>query len=99
MPQHSVCCSRIFLQPVVAEFDYRQGSSDGGGQRADEEVRLEAARTDCARAQVWALRERLLKLCAQVGGSVRRVVIHLPVSFPFLRSFRKIALAFGASRR
>jgi Transposase DDE domain group 1 len=62
-----------------------------------QEVRLRAARTDCARAQVWTLRERLLKLGAQVGGAVRRVVIHLPVSFPFLRSFRKIALAFGAS--
>jgi len=62
-----------------------------------QEVRLRAARTDCARAQVWTLRERLLKLGAQVGVSVRRVVIHLPASFPFLRSFRKIALAFGAS--
>ncbi|MCL5671079.1 MAG: transposase [Acidobacteria bacterium] len=49
------------------------------------------------RAQVWTLRERLLKLGAQVGGSVRRVLIHLPVSFPFLRNFRKIALAFGSS--
>jgi hypothetical protein len=46
---------------------------------------------------VWTLRERLLKLGAQVKVSVRRVVIHLPVSFPFLSSFRQIALAFGAS--
>jgi hypothetical protein len=29
--------------------------------------------------------------------SVRRVVIHLPVSFRFLHSFRQIARAFGAS--
>ncbi|MGH9431157.1 MAG: transposase [Terriglobia bacterium] len=61
-----------------------------------EELRLRAARTACARAQVGTLRERLLKLGAQVRVSVRRVVIHLPVSFPFLSSFRKIALAFGA---
>jgi len=62
-----------------------------------QELRLRAARTDCARAQVWILRERLLKLGAHVAVSVRRVVIHLPVSFPFLSSFRKIALSFGAS--
>jgi len=61
-----------------------------------QELRLRAARTDCARAQVGILRERLLKLGAYVVVSVRRVVIHLPVSFPFLSSFRKIALAFGA---
>ncbi len=61
-----------------------------------QELRLRAAHTNCARAQVWMLRERLLKLGAQVVGSVRRVVVHLPVSFPFLPSFRKVALALGA---
>ena len=30
-----------------------------------QELRLRAARTDCARAQVWSLRERLLKLGAR----------------------------------
>ena len=61
-----------------------------------QELRLRAARTDCARAQVWTLRERLLKLGVRVVGSVRRVVLHLPVSFPSLPTFRKVALAFGA---
>ena len=61
-----------------------------------QELRLRAARTACARAQVWTLRERLLKLGAQVRVPVRRVVIHLPVSFPFIRCFRQIALSFGA---
>jgi hypothetical protein len=61
-----------------------------------QELRLRAAHTHCARAQVWMLRERLLKLGAQVVGSVRRVVVHLPVSFPFLPAFRKVALALGA---
>ena len=61
-----------------------------------QELRLRAARTGCARAQVWTLRERLLKLGAQVVVSVRRVLIHLPVSFPFLASFRQIAVSFGA---
>ena len=62
-----------------------------------QELRLRAARTECARAQVWTLRERLLKLGARVLRSVRRVVVHLPASFPFLASFRQIALALDAS--
>jgi hypothetical protein len=61
-----------------------------------QELRLQAAGTNCARAQVWMLRERLLKLGARVQVSVRRVVLHLPASFPFLLTFRKVALAFGA---
>jgi Transposase DDE domain group 1 len=61
-----------------------------------QELRLRAAHTNCARAQVWMLRERLLKLGAHVVGSVRRVIVHLPASFPFLPTFRKVALALGA---
>ncbi len=61
-----------------------------------QELRLRAARTACARAQVWTLRERLLKLGAHVVRSVRRVVLHLPHSFPFLDTFRQVALALGA---
>ena len=61
-----------------------------------QELRLQAAHTACARAQVWTLRERLLKLGARVLVSVRRVVVHLPASFPFLPAFRQIALSFGA---
>src|SRR5450755_4414103 len=62
-----------------------------------QELRLRAPGTDCARAQVWTLRERLLKLGARVLVSVRRVMVHLPVSFPFLPTFRRVALALGAS--
>jgi hypothetical protein len=62
-----------------------------------QELRLQARHTGCARAQVWMLRERLLKLGAHVVGSVRRVIVHLPVSFPFLPTFRKVALSLGAS--
>jgi len=61
-----------------------------------QELRLRAQHTNCARAQVWMLRERLLKLAAHVVASVRRVVVHLPASFPFLPTFRKVALALGA---
>jgi Transposase DDE domain group 1 len=61
-----------------------------------QELRLRAQHTGCARAQVWMLRERLLKLGAHVVSSVRRVVVHLPASFSFLPTFRKVALALGA---
>src|SRR5271168_1832249 len=62
-----------------------------------QELRLRAAGTNCARAQVWTLRERLLKLGARVVVSVRRMVLHLPASFPFLPAFRQVALTLGAS--
>jgi hypothetical protein len=61
-----------------------------------QEIRLRAAGTACARAQVLTLRERLLKLGARVMVSVRRWVIHLPTSFPFLPAFRLIACRLGA---
>src|SRR6266540_1538745 len=61
-----------------------------------QELRLRAARTACARAQVTTLRERLLKLGVYVVGSVRRIVLHLPTSTPFLDAWRHIALALGA---
>jgi hypothetical protein len=56
-----------------------------------QELRFRAAGTACVRAQVGTLRERLLKLGARVLVSVRRVVVHLPVSFPFLPAFRQVA--------
>jgi len=62
-----------------------------------QELRLHAANTNCARAQVWMVRERLLKLGAHVVASVRRIVIHLPASFPFLPAFRRVAMALGAT--
>lgn len=62
-----------------------------------QELRLQAANTNCARAQVWMVRERLLKLGAHVVASVRRIVIHLPASFPFLPAFRTVAMALGAT--
>ncbi len=61
-----------------------------------QELRLRLARTDCARAQVATLRQRLLKLGAQVVVSVRRIVLHLPWSCPYRDSFRRLALSFGA---
>ena len=63
-----------------------------------QELRLRAARTACARAQVAWLRNRLFKLGAHVVGSVRRVVLHLPTATPDLHAWRHIALALGADR-
>ena len=57
-----------------------------------QELRLGLAGTTSARAQVSILRERFLKIGAQVVASVRRIVLHLPQSFPYLRSFRRLAL-------
>ena len=61
-----------------------------------QELRLRAAGTACARAQVCTLRERLLKLGARVMVSVRRVLVHLPASFPFQPTFVRIAMSFRA---
>ena len=61
-----------------------------------QEMRLGLAGTPSARAQVTILRERFLKIGAQVVASVRRIVLHLPRSFPYLDSFRRLALSLGA---
>jgi hypothetical protein len=61
-----------------------------------QELRLGLAGTASARAQVSSLRERFLKLGAQVVVSVRRVVLHLPKSFPYRDSFHRLAFNLGA---
>ncbi|MGI8785122.1 MAG: transposase, partial [Acidobacteriota bacterium] len=55
------------------------------------------ARTRCARAQVSTLRERLLKLGVHVVASVRRIVLHLPASYPWMTDWKRLAQALGAS--
>jgi len=61
-----------------------------------QELRLRAAHTVCARTQVTGLRERLLTLGVHVVVSVRRIVLHLPTSTPFVDAWRHIACALGA---
>ncbi|MGC8507885.1 MAG: transposase, partial [Thiomonas sp.] len=61
-----------------------------------QELRLSARRGDCARAQVSTLRERLLKLGVWVERSARRIVLHLPQSFPYLDDWLRIARSVGA---
>ncbi|MPZ46535.1 MAG: IS1380 family transposase [Betaproteobacteria bacterium] len=61
-----------------------------------QELRTRAAGTDCARAQVWTLRERLFKLGVWLTRSVRRVVLHLPQSTPWSSDWCQIARRLGA---
>jgi hypothetical protein len=61
-----------------------------------QEIRLRAAGTAYARAQVWTLRERLLKIGARVVESVRRIVLHLPASFPARHAWSQLALRLNA---
>jgi hypothetical protein len=60
-------------------------------------LQAHAQGTACADAQVSTLRERLLKLAAWVERSVRRIVLHLPATFPWLTTWRQIALRVGAA--
>jgi Transposase DDE domain group 1 len=62
-----------------------------------QELRRRAAKTTCADAQVTTLRERLIKLAVWVERSVRRIVLHLPTTFPWLSTWRQIARAVGAT--
>ena len=62
-----------------------------------QELRRRAAGTTCADAQVTTLRERLLKLAVWVERSVRRIVLHLPATFAWLSTWRRIARAVGAT--
>jgi hypothetical protein len=60
-------------------------------------LRGHAAGTACAAAQVTTLRERLLKVAVWVERSVRRIVLHLPTSFPWQPTWRQLACAVGAT--
>jgi hypothetical protein len=60
-------------------------------------LQAHAQDTACADAQVSTLRERLLKLAAWVERSVRRIVLHLPTTYPWLTTWRQIAGALGAA--
>lgn len=61
-----------------------------------QELRLHCASTDCDRAQVSTLRQRLLKLGAYVVVSVRRILVHLPQAFPYRNTFHHLVASLGA---
>jgi Transposase DDE domain group 1 len=62
-----------------------------------QELRRRAAGTACADAQVTTLRERVLKLAVWVERSARRIVLHLPMAFPWLPTWQRLARAVGAT--
>ena len=62
-----------------------------------QELRRRAGTTACAHAQVTTLRERLVKLAVWVERSARRIVLHLPLAFPWLPAWRQLARAVGAT--
>ena len=48
-------------------------------------------------AQVWTLRERLVKVAVWVERSVRRIVLHLPHAFPWRDTWHELAQALTAT--
>ncbi len=62
-----------------------------------QELRAAAAGTDCARAQVSTLRERLLKIGVWVQRSVPRIVLHLPQSAPWRSDWCRVARSLGVA--
>src|SRR5438309_1905448 len=62
-----------------------------------QELRRRAVGTACAHAQVTTLRERLVKVAVWVKRSVRRIVLHMPLTFPWLATWRHVARTVGAT--
>jgi len=56
-----------------------------------------ARATGLGAAQVWTLRERLLKVAVWVERSVRRIVLHLPQAFPWRDTWHQLAQALTAT--
>lgn len=61
-----------------------------------QQLRDDARDTECARAQVWTLRERLMKVAATVRETVRRIVIEMPKAYFWLKDWQVIAARTGA---
>ena len=59
-------------------------------------LRQQAHGTNCARAQVSTLPERLLKMAVWVERSVRRIVLHLPRTAPWCTTWHRVAVAVRA---
>lgn len=56
-----------------------------------QELRSDAEGTDLAGARVDTMRWKLLKVAVRVVESVRRIVLHLPASYPWSDTFRRLA--------
>jgi len=60
-------------------------------------LQLAARATALGAAQIWILRERLLKVAVWVERSVRRIVLHLPQASPWREAWQHVAHALGAT--
>jgi hypothetical protein len=60
-------------------------------------LQLSARATGLGTAQVWTLRERLVKIAVWVERSVRRIVLHLPQAFPWRDAWRDLVHAVAAT--
>jgi hypothetical protein len=56
-----------------------------------------ARATSLGAAQVWTLRERLVKVSVWVERSVRRIVLHLPRAFPRRHTWHALAQVLTAT--
>ncbi len=56
-----------------------------------------ARTTSIGAAQVSTLRERLVKVAVWIERSVRRIVLHLPQTFPWRDAWQQLAHALGAT--
>src|SRR5437899_2470906 len=56
-----------------------------------------ARATGLGAAQVWTLRERLVKVAVWVERSVRRIVLHLPQAFPWRDTWHQLAQALAVT--
>ena len=62
-----------------------------------QQLRLHAARTELARAQMSTLRERLFKLAGVYHASRRRITLRLPQHAPYQRAWARIAYSLQAN--
>ena len=60
-------------------------------------LQLATRATPLGAAQVWILRERLLKVAVWVERSVRRIVLHLPQAFAWREAWQHVARALAAT--
>jgi len=60
-------------------------------------LQLAARATALGAAQIWILRERVLKVAVWVERSVRRIVLHLPLTSPWRDAWRQLAHALSAT--
>lgn len=62
-----------------------------------QQIRQDLGHTDCENAQVWKLRERLIKIGVRIRQTVRRIVMEAPKAYAWWATWRRLAIALGAS--